>query len=282
MEQCVEIGRPALAVKVYSEMQKAGIHPSAVTYGFYNKAIMEGRWPSTKRRWNVLRIVIFACLHLRELGQKVVTEGQHKNISSEETKANFRLLHRSSSFNSSEMTVNALDVGLDESHLMERRDSMGRLTRGSVYRLTSRTSTQTQSDYAVRGDSFYIADKSPLLQCQAEPIRERWMLGGRTGSTIHSSEQSYRKGQPHTGDGARVEVCLSSCSQCTSCQCLLYDEEIMVCWSEGSAEEYNISCPYCNNSLVPSLTVVIRKVRALVGISNYNLIDIASWYWNNQ
>ena len=37
MEQCVKIGRPALAVKVYNEMVKAGIQPNAVTYGFYNK-----------------------------------------------------------------------------------------------------------------------------------------------------------------------------------------------------------------------------------------------------
>ena len=37
MEQCVKIGRPALAVKVYNEMVKAGVQPNAVTYGFYNK-----------------------------------------------------------------------------------------------------------------------------------------------------------------------------------------------------------------------------------------------------
>ena len=37
MEQCVKIGRPALAVKVYNEMVKAGIQPNAITYGFYNK-----------------------------------------------------------------------------------------------------------------------------------------------------------------------------------------------------------------------------------------------------
>ena len=44
MEQCVKIGRPALAVKVYNEMVKAGIQPNAVTYGFYNKVrVTEGR-----------------------------------------------------------------------------------------------------------------------------------------------------------------------------------------------------------------------------------------------
>ena len=43
MEQCVKLGRPALAVRVYHEMIKAGLQPSAVTYGFYNKAVIEGR-----------------------------------------------------------------------------------------------------------------------------------------------------------------------------------------------------------------------------------------------
>ena len=48
MEQCVKLGWPTLAVRVYHEMIKAGIQPNAVTYGFYNKAVIEGKWPSKK------------------------------------------------------------------------------------------------------------------------------------------------------------------------------------------------------------------------------------------
>ena len=261
MEQCVEIGRPALAVKVYSEMQRAGIHPSAVTYGFYNKAIMEGKWPSTKRRWNVLRIVVYACFYLREMSQKSEKEGRKGSIISlDEAQANFRLLRRSSS---SEVSINALDVGVETiEDPPQRRDSMGRITRGSVYRLTSFSSGHTQSDYAVRGDSFYIADKSPLLQSRDSPIDSGWGLQsflGRTPTT-RQTEKAYRRSTTRDADGALLEVWLCSCSQCPECHSLLYDEEIMVSWSEGSAEEYNISCPYCNNSLVPSLTVTSRKV----------------------
>lgn len=266
MEQCVQMGRPALAVKVYSEMRKAGIHPSAVTYGFYNKAIMEGKWPSTKRRWNVLRIVIFACFYLRQLQQKVSKIEREEDELHDIPAPNFSLL--SSSLSSSNSSINALVdvVGVDSTHsdsyIMERRDSSGRLTRESVYRLTSGRSTQGQSDYAVQGDSFYIADKSPLLQNRrdSEASSGGWFLGRTASDTRRPKDKSFRRSVSGGGDGPNVELCVSSCSQCPSCQSLLYDEEIMVCWSEGSAEEYNVTCPYCNKSLVPSLTVVIRKV----------------------
>ncbi|XP_019856639.1 PREDICTED: C-myc promoter-binding protein-like isoform X2 [Amphimedon queenslandica] len=246
MKECIEMGRPALAVKVYSEIQKAGIHPSAVTYGFYNKALMEGSWPSVKRHWNVLRIVIFACFYLRKLQQKSINGDKKSKITVEETRANFRLLSHSSS-----VDVSALDV--DQSFL-ERRDSASRLNRGSVYRLSSRTASHGQSDYAIRGDSFYIADKSPLLTSCVEPIQRI----GRTTSSINVTPRKVPASM--SGDDGRVEICISSCSQCSGCKSLLYDEEIMVCWTEKSAEEYNINCPYCNKPLVPNLTVMIRKV----------------------
>lgn len=252
MEQCVHMGRPALAVKVYSEMRKAGIHPSAVTYGFYNKAIMEGKWPSTKRRWNVLKIVFGACFFLRELHKRASKE-RGSFLSLEETQANFRLLQPSSS----ELSVSALDVAVDD---LPSQSRGGLLSIGSVYRLSSPSSEQCKGDYAVRGDSFYIADKSPLLRSHDQPIKTGFGFG-RTSSTSTVGNRMYRRMSTRSVDGASIEVCLCSCSQCPNCQSLIYDEEIMICWSEGSAAEYNINCPYCNKSLVPSLNVHIRKVR---------------------
>ena len=250
MEQCVQLGRPALAVKVYSEIRKAGIHPSAVTYGFYNKAIMEGKWPSTKRRWNVLKIVINACFCLRKLNNKV----RRDSYSNEHTQPSFRLLKSSDS----QISVNALDVAIDEIS-SSPTGSLGRLSVESVYRLSSPTE-QFQGDYAVRGDSFYIADKSPLLRSHEVPTKSGWGFG-RTSSTSNTvGNRVYRRVSTRATDGASIEVSLCSCSQCPNCSSLLYDEEIMICWSEGTAAEYNINCPYCNKSLVPSLNITIRKV----------------------
>jgi pentatricopeptide repeat protein len=252
MEQCVQIGRPALAVKVYTEMRKAGVHPSAVTYGFYNKAIMEGIWPSTKRRWNVLKIVLFACFYLRKL-QRDSTNKKDKGtfITTEETQVSFQLLRRPS-----ETDISALDMAVSDDDIGQRRGSMGRISRESVYR-TASVKREQQGDYAVRGDSFYITDKAPLLRSPVK--RVGWNLG-RHFSTRRSVKDSYHRTSARGSDGASVEVCLCSCSQCPNCQSLIYDEEIMVSWSEGSAAEYNISCPYCYKSLVPSLTIIIRKI----------------------
>jgi len=37
LQLCGKHNKPVLAVKVYSEMKHAGVHPNAITYGYYNK-----------------------------------------------------------------------------------------------------------------------------------------------------------------------------------------------------------------------------------------------------
>jgi pentatricopeptide repeat protein len=40
MQLCGQYDQPVLAVRVLFEMQKAGIDPNAITYGYYNKVIV--------------------------------------------------------------------------------------------------------------------------------------------------------------------------------------------------------------------------------------------------
>ncbi|XP_068131115.1 C-myc promoter-binding protein isoform X2 [Hyperolius riggenbachi] len=49
MQLCGQYGQPVLAVKVLFEMKKAGVQPNAITYGYYNKAVLESVWPSGNR-----------------------------------------------------------------------------------------------------------------------------------------------------------------------------------------------------------------------------------------
>lgn len=37
MQLCGVWGLPVMAVRVLVEMKKAGVHPNAITYGYYNK-----------------------------------------------------------------------------------------------------------------------------------------------------------------------------------------------------------------------------------------------------
>ncbi|XP_057692439.1 C-myc promoter-binding protein-like isoform X1 [Corythoichthys intestinalis] len=62
MQLCGQYGQPVLAVRVLFEMKKAGVHPNAITYGYYNKAVLESTWPTSTRGgyflWMKLRNVV--------------------------------------------------------------------------------------------------------------------------------------------------------------------------------------------------------------------------------
>uniref|UniRef100_A0A8C5E8H9 DENN/MADD domain containing 4B n=1 Tax=Gouania willdenowi TaxID=441366 RepID=A0A8C5E8H9_GOUWI len=70
MQMCGQYGQPVLAVRVLLEMKKAGITPNTITYGYYNKAILESKWPSTNQggrlRWAKLRNVLLAVAQFRQ------------------------------------------------------------------------------------------------------------------------------------------------------------------------------------------------------------------------
>uniref|UniRef100_A0A8D3D6W6 DENN domain containing 4B n=1 Tax=Scophthalmus maximus TaxID=52904 RepID=A0A8D3D6W6_SCOMX len=70
MQLCGQYGQPVLAVRVLLEMKKAGITPNTITYGYYNKAVLESKWPSTNQggrlRWAKLRNVLLAVAQFRQ------------------------------------------------------------------------------------------------------------------------------------------------------------------------------------------------------------------------
>lgn len=67
---------------------------------------------------------------------------------------------------------------------------------------------------------------------------ERWCLLGGTSQCVC------------------VQVLMSSCSLCRSCNSLVYDEEIMAGWTSDDSN-LNSSCPFCAASFVPFLNAEI-------------------------
>nr|XP_020480824.1 C-myc promoter-binding protein-like isoform X3 [Monopterus albus] len=70
MQLCGQYGQPVLAVRVLFEMKKAGVHPNAITYGYYNKTVLESTWPSSTRGgyflWMKLRNVILSVAQFKQ------------------------------------------------------------------------------------------------------------------------------------------------------------------------------------------------------------------------
>lgn len=74
MQLCGVYDQPVLAVKVLFEMKAIGLVPNAVTYGYYNKAVLESEWPSgalshSQLLWNKLRNVLFAIQLFKKMGK---------------------------------------------------------------------------------------------------------------------------------------------------------------------------------------------------------------------
>ena len=74
MQLCGVYNQPVLAVKVLFEMRRCGVHPNAVTYGYYNKAVLESEWPhgiasSSQLLWHKLRNVLTAVWLFKQAGK---------------------------------------------------------------------------------------------------------------------------------------------------------------------------------------------------------------------
>uniref|UniRef100_A0A673N990 C-myc promoter-binding protein-like n=1 Tax=Sinocyclocheilus rhinocerous TaxID=307959 RepID=A0A673N990_9TELE len=70
MQLCGQYGQPVLAVRVLFEMKKAGVQPNAITYGYYNRAVLESTWPSSTRGgyflWGKLRNVFWGVVRFKQ------------------------------------------------------------------------------------------------------------------------------------------------------------------------------------------------------------------------
>lgn len=60
------------------------------------------------------------------------------------------------------------------------------------------------------------------------------------------------------------QVLMSSCSQCRSCECLVYDEEIMAGWTADDSN-LNTNCPFCRTAFLPLLHVEFHDLRTATG-----------------
>ncbi|XP_019389377.1 PREDICTED: C-myc promoter-binding protein isoform X1 [Crocodylus porosus] len=75
MQLCGQYGQPVLAVRVLFEMKKAGVDPNAITYGYYNKAVLESTWPSSNRGgyflWMKIRNVVLGIAQFKRALKKL-------------------------------------------------------------------------------------------------------------------------------------------------------------------------------------------------------------------
>ncbi|XP_003514613.2 DENN domain-containing protein 4C isoform X2 [Cricetulus griseus] len=85
MQLCGLWVHPVLAVRVLFEMKTARIKPNAITYGYYNKVVLESPWPSSTRSgiflWTKVRNVVHGLAQFRQPLKKTGQKPQVFSIS---------------------------------------------------------------------------------------------------------------------------------------------------------------------------------------------------------
>lgn len=85
------------------------------------------------------------------------------------------------------------------------------------------------------------------------------MRGADSERSEHSS--SHHASTSSIYQNCALEVLMSSCSQCRSCEALVYDEEIMAGWTADDSN-LNCTCPFCQMSFLPLLHVEFHDLRS--------------------
>uniref|UniRef100_A0A182JSM0 UDENN domain-containing protein n=1 Tax=Anopheles christyi TaxID=43041 RepID=A0A182JSM0_9DIPT len=75
MQLCGLHNLPVLAVRLHYLMKRSGIQPNALTYGVYNRCVLEAEWPSdsilsSQMRWSRLRNIVIGAAHFKRAGKK--------------------------------------------------------------------------------------------------------------------------------------------------------------------------------------------------------------------
>uniref|UniRef100_A0A3B5N1R8 UDENN domain-containing protein n=1 Tax=Xiphophorus couchianus TaxID=32473 RepID=A0A3B5N1R8_9TELE len=282
MQLCGQYGQPVLAVRVLLEMKKAGITPNTITYGYYNKAVLECKWPSTNQggrlRWAKLRNVLLAVAQFR---QPIKRRRKSGSVGSRGQ------LSRSSScrINASPLYDSRSDCRSDRSG-----NSGGKNKARTVDENSNHVSSPSRGGLAGKLQQLLTPTKNRASVRRAASVENRWS-GGGIGRKVSDQRQSRKSQGPErispqsslsvgsdldlsdtpttvyplrksrsrpgwTSHCVCVQVLMSSCSLCRSCNSLVYDEEIMAGWTSDDSN-LNSSCPFCAASFVPFLNAEI-------------------------
>uniref|UniRef100_A0A673YI32 DENN domain containing 4B n=1 Tax=Salmo trutta TaxID=8032 RepID=A0A673YI32_SALTR len=300
MQLCGQYGQPVLAVRVLLEMKKAGITPNTITYAYYNKAVLESKWPSTNQggrlRWAKLRNVLMAVAQFRQpvrqrqksgsvgsrTGQDIFTCYLFFTIvcNKKWSMAAFLLLQtqRVELMPKSSILVSPDHNTFTQLSSESFRCSLANFRRACICAFLSRGTLRALQDFSPSRRSVtncFLGDYGPscleiidkILPCSSGLIPHcshdhcNSTSSLSVGSDVDLPDTTnlafpLRKSWDTNQEGAGLQVLMSSCSLCRSCNSLVYDEEIMAGWTSDDSN-LNSSCPFCSTTFVPLLNEAI-------------------------
>ncbi|XP_037707028.1 DENN domain-containing protein 4C isoform X2 [Choloepus didactylus] len=152
MQLCGLWGHPVLAVRVLFEMKTAKIKPNAITYGYYNKVVLESPWPSSNRSgiflWTKVRNVVRGLAQFRQPLKKTVQKSQVSSISGGQSDQGYG--------SKDELIKDDAEIPVPEEQVARE--------------LITKTEMQTKELYDVSAIVAKHSQPSPEPRCSTEPF----------------------------------------------------------------------------------------------------------------
>jgi len=290
MQLCGQYGHPALAIKVLFEMKNQGITPNAVTYGYYNRAVVEGKWPSnttSSHMWNKLRNFFAAVYELQRLAKlrskedSLSPSGSNSDLDLTDSPRRAMTLKTP---DRSRTPSREREKALSRERLLDLGDSQDNEGRRTP-ELKSRRE-RTISEMSTASEATDILDLSTTSIDGGAFSQRRRPNYGRTISetSVLSAGHSQLFINANSEDSdpyeyttkmlddiifglplglqpdTALEAVMCTCHQCVKCSRYLYDEQILAGWTADDSN-LNTGCPYCQTQQVASLTIKIKDYR---------------------
>lgn len=160
---------PILAVRLHHLMKRSGIQPNALTYGFYNRCVLESEWPSetaisSQMRWNKLRNLVIGAAHFRRAGKKYASR---KRLS----------ISHDHNLNTLEMTDGTSRTSLDSTSATDTHQQNGILDFAAFDRIRDRLGSIVKASLPQEQSSDVVSSAGLLISSGdgATPIDNKHM-----------------------------------------------------------------------------------------------------------
>lgn len=179
MQLCGMYNLPILAVRLHYLMKRSGIQPNALTYGFYNRCVLESEWPSetaisSQLRWTKLRNVVLGAAHFRRAGKKYacrrrLSVSHENNISTLETTDGTSRTSLDSG-NSGAIVETQQNGTLDFAAFDRMRDRIGSIVKASLPHDSSEALNSSAGLLMSSGDNISLEnhDLSPRMLARSD------------------------------------------------------------------------------------------------------------------
>ncbi|XP_053670188.1 DENN domain-containing protein Crag isoform X1 [Anopheles nili] len=169
MQLCGLHNLPVLAVRLHYLMKRSGIQPNALTYGVYNRCVLEAQWPSesilsSQMRWNRLRNIVIGAAQFKRAGEKFAAR-RRRSLSGQD-------IHNASLSGTLDSVDGTSRTSLDSGYSQAEQQNAGTITMdfstfdklrdrlGAIVRQNTATSSHQESSEVLSSAGLLISGEA--------------------------------------------------------------------------------------------------------------------------